>query len=416
MTSAIHHTLSHWHIVTAWIVFLASYLVFAIGKLPGTKIDRPAMAVIGAVLMFVFGILGPREAIVSIDFTTLVLLFSMMLIVAALHLSGFFEWVTRLAIEHLSPGQLLPGVIFVSGVLSAFLVNDIVCLVMAPLILGVCRRMRVRPLAYLLALATASNIGSTATITGNPQNILIGSISGISYRDFLQHLGPIALIGLFIDWGVLHWIHLRNGNAVTNGPAVEETTGRQAEMHPAWPVIVTIGVLAGFLAGFSPALVAATGGALLLVQRHDSPKAIYGDVDWSLLMLFLGLFLIIGGAQQAGITTQLLSGAERLNLHNAVIFTGVVTLLSNIVSNVPAVMLLKGLVPQFHNPHNAWLLLAMTSTLAGNLTITGSIANIIVVEKARREAHISFGQYLRIGVPVTLLTLTVGLLWLRLLP
>src|SRR5580704_10199058 len=130
MTSALGHTLSHWHIVIAWTIFLASYLVFGIGKLPGTKIDRPAMAVIGAVLMFVFGVLTPRPAIDSIDFTTLVLLFSMMLIVASLHLSGFFQWVTRLAIDHLSAARLLPGVIFVSGVLSAFLVNDIVCLVM----------------------------------------------------------------------------------------------------------------------------------------------------------------------------------------------------------------------------------------------------------------------------------------------
>ncbi len=414
MTSAIGHTLSHWHIVIAWLIFLASYLVFAIGRLPGTKIDRPAMAVIGAVLMFVFGILGPKEAIASIDFTTLVLLFSMMLIVASLHLSGFFEWTTRLAIEHLSPGQLLPGVIFVSGVLSAFLVNDVVCLVMAPLILGLCRRMRLRPLAYLLALATASNIGSTATITGNPQNILIGSISGIPYRNFLAHLGPIALIGLFIDWAVLHWIHLRNGNHFASGPAAEDTVSyREPEMHPAWPITVSIGVLAGFLLGFPPALVAATGGALLLVQRRHSPKAIYGDVDWSLLVLFLGLFLIIGGAEQAGITKELLGAAERLNLHNATIFTAVVTLLSNIVSNVPAVMLLKGLVPQFRNPHNAWLLLAMSSTLAGNLTITGSVANIIVVEKARREAHVGFVEYMKIGVPVTLLTLGVGLLWLR---
>ncbi len=213
MTSAIGHTLSHWHIVVAWLIFLASYLVFAIGRLPGTKIDRPAMAVIGAVLMFVFGVLTPKSAVESIDFTTLVLLFSMMLIVASLHLSGFFEWITRLAIEHLSPQQLLPGIIFISGILSAFLVNDIVCLVMAPLILGLCKRMRLRPVPYLLALATASNIGSTASITGNPQNILIGSISGISYRDFLAHLGPVALLGLFVDWALLHWIHLRNGES-----------------------------------------------------------------------------------------------------------------------------------------------------------------------------------------------------------
>jgi len=414
MTSAIGHTLSHWHIVVAWTIFLASYLVFAIGRLPGTKIDRPAMAVIGAVLMFVFGVLTPKPAVESIDFATIVLLFSMMLIVASLHLSGFFEWITQLAIEHLSPTQLLPGIIFIGGILSAFLVNDIVCLVMAPLILGLCKRMRLRPVPYLLALATASNIGSTATITGNPQNILIGSISGIPYRTFMAHLGPVALVGLFIDWALLHWVHLRNGNesdAAT--PEASASESRESEMHPAFPVLVSLGVLAGFIAGFPPALVAATGGALLLVQRKHSPKAIYGDVDWSLLMLFLGLFLIIGGAQQAGITQELLGLAERLNLHNSIVFVSVVTMLSNIVSNVPAVMLLKGLIPQFHNPQSAWLMLAMSSTLAGNLTITGSVANIIVVEKARSEAHIGFVEYMRIGVPVTLATIAVGMLWLH---
>ncbi len=186
-------------------------------------------------------------------------------------------------------------------------------------------------------------------------------------------------------------------------------------MHPAFPMIVSLGVLVGFFCGFSPALVAAAGGAVLLIQRRHSPQAIYGDVDWSLLMLFLGLFLIIGGAEQAGISQQLLGVAERLNLHNSLIFTAVVTLLSNIVSNVPAVMLLKGLIPQFHDPQNTWLMLAMSSTLAGNLTITGSVANIIVVEKARGEAHIGFLDYMKIGVPVTLATLAIGLLWLHFL-
>ena len=418
MTSAVGQALSGSHVVIAWIVFLASYLVFAIGRLPGTKIDRPAMAVIGAVLMFAFGVLTPAPAIQSIDFATLVLLFSMMLIVASLHLSGFFEWITGLAIEHLSPQQLIPGVIFVSGILSAFLVNDIVCLVMAPLILGLCKRMRLRPVPYLLALATASNIGSTATITGNPQNILIGSLSGIPYRTFLAHLGPVALAGLFIDWAILHWIHLRNGNNLSIDPPREPeeiTVSRQPEMHPAFPIIVSLGVLIGFLCGYPPALVAAAGGAVLLIQRKHPPMAIYGDVDWSILMLFVGLFLILGGAEQAGITHELLGFAQRLNLHKPLAFVTVVTLLSNIVSNVPAVMLLKGLVPSFHNSQGAWLGLAMSSTLAGNLTITGSVANIIVVEKARREAHIGFLDYMRIGVPVTLLTIAVGMLWLRFL-
>ena len=413
MISTIGHTLPHFQIVIAWLIFLASYLVFGIGHLPGTKIDRPAMAVIGAVSMFVFGVLTPKLAIESVDFATLVLLFSMMLIVASLHLSGFFEGVAHLVIEHLSPRQLLPGIVFTSGLLSAFLVNDVVCLVMAPLVLGVCKRMGVKPLPYLLALATASNIGSTATITGNPQNILIGSISGIGYRDFLVHLGPVAFLGLFVDWALLYWIFLRHQSPSEHVPVNQPArTVSDPQIHPAWAVSVTLGVLLGFLIGFPPPLVAATGGALLLVQRQRSPKAVYGDVDWSLLMLFLGLFLILGGAEQAGITQQLLDLAERLNLHSPVILTAVVTLLSNVVSNVPAVMLLKGLPPQFRDVHHAWLLLAMSSTLAGNLTITGSVANIIVVEKARREAHISFLEYMKIGVPVTVVTLAIGLLWL----
>jgi Na+/H+ antiporter NhaD/arsenite permease-like protein len=274
--------------------------------------------------------------------------------------------------------------------------------------------MKLHPLPYLLGLATASNIGSAATITGNPQNILIGSVSGVSYRDFVAHLGPVALIGLFVDWALLHFIFLRSdGKGAQPYPGKIETHHKAPETYLAWPMTVTLGVLAGFLLGFSPPLVAAAGGALLLVQRHREPRAIYGDVDWSLLVLFLGLFLILGGAEQAGITRELLGFAERLNLHDSVIFAAVVTLLSNIASNVPTVMLLKGLVPQFHDVHRAWLLLAMSSTLAGNLTITGSVANIIVVEKARAEAHISFVEYMKIGVPVTVITMAIGLLWLR---
>lgn len=414
MVVVIAQELSHSHIVITWAIFLVSYFVFAVGHLPGTKIDRPAMAVIGAVLMFLAGALAPAQAIASIDFATIVLLFSMMLIVASLHLAGFFQWVSHLVIEHLTPGQLLPGIVFTSGILSAFLVNDVVCLVMAPLVLGICKRMKLPPLTYLLGLATASNIGSVATITGNPQNILIGSVSGIPYRDFVAHLGPVALIGLFVDWALLHFLFHRNDSAVAKVfPAKASIQNHAPETHLAWPLTVTFAVLVGFIIGFPPPLVAAVGGALLLVQRHREPRAIYGDVDWSLLVLFLGLFLILGGAEQAGITRQLLATAERLNLHNSVIFATVVTLMSNVASNVPTVMLLKGLVSQFHDARSAWLLLSMSSTLAGNLTITGSVANIIVVEKARAEAPVSFVQYMRIGVPVTLITLSVGLLWLH---
>lgn len=405
--------LAHWHMVAAWTIFLASYFVFAFGRLPGTKIDRTAMAVIGAVAMFVFRVLSPENAIASIDFGTLVLLFSMMLIVASLHLAGFFDWISRLVIEHLSPRQLLPGVIFTSGILSAFLVNDIVCLFMAPLLLELCKRMRLRPVPYLLGLATAANIGGTASVTGNPQNMLIGSLSGISYRDFLAHLGPVAALGLFVDWAVLHWIGLRGNiyDGQADSPA-GDTAPAHREERPAWALTVTAAVLIGFMLGVPPPLAAAAGGALLLVRRTRQPGEIYNEVDWPLLVLFVGLFLIIGGAEQAGVGGELLRWGERLNLHNHVIFASVVTFLSNIVSNVPAVMLLKGLVPHFRDSHTTWLLLAMSSTLAGNLTITGSVANIIVVEKARAVAHISFWDYMKVGVPVTLVTQAIGLLWL----
>ena len=416
MIIGFRHALAHWQIIAAWAIFLASYFVFAFGRFPATRIDRTAMAVIGAVMMFVFRIVTPQSAIESIDFGTLVLLFAMMLIVASLHLAGFFDWVANRVILHLSPRQLLPGVIFTSGVLSAFLVNDVVCLFMAPLILDICKRMGVRPLPYLLALATASNIGGAATITGNPQNMLIGSVSGIDYRHFLAHLGPVAAIGLLIDWAVIYWFYLHSKESVVELPGSaprEEIVSPPAKLRLLWPVVVTIAVLVGFFLGFRPPLVAAAGGAVLLVRRTRDPRDIYGDVDWSLLVLFLGLFLIVGGAEHAGITATLLQAAENLNLHNTVIFTSVVALLSNLVSNVPAVMLLKNLIPQFQDPHTMWLMLAMSSTLAGNLTITGSVANIIVVEKARTVTHISFFEYMKTGVPITLATLFVGLLWLQ---
>src|SRR5919201_1936051 len=175
--------------LAAYLIFFGSYFVFALGKFPGMKIDRPGAAIIGAVLMVAFRIVGPHDALAYLDFATLVLLFSMMLIVANLHLAGFFDWLAEWVIYRLQPHHLLPKVIFTSGLLSGFLVHDNI---------------------YLLAVATGSNIGSVATITGNPQNILIGSVSRISYLEFIMHLGPVAVIGLLADWALIHRLFLRS--------------------------------------------------------------------------------------------------------------------------------------------------------------------------------------------------------------
>ena len=398
-------------LAAAYVVFFASYLVFALGKLPGLKIDRPGAAIIGAVGMFAFGIVHPNDSLRFIDFSTLVLLFSMMLIVGNLHLVGFFEWIAGFVLRRLRPTHLLPAVIFTCGLLSAFFVNDIVCLVMVPLVLSITGCMRLPPLPYLLAVATASNIGSVATITGNPQNMLVGSYSGIPYRDFIFHLGPVAVIGLFLDWFVLHWLH---GRSMEAAGAIDETIPLpQLELSRLRkPVFIVTVVVAGFFFGVPPAMMAALGAAVLLISRTLEPRKLYRDVDWGLLVFFVGLFLIVGGAENAGIVQQALSFAQHWNLQKLGVFTVAVALLSNVVSNVPAVMLVKSLVPGFANPHSAWLGLAMASTLAGNLTITGSVANIIVVESAKPQLEIGFWDYFRAGLPITVATLIVGWAWI----
>jgi Na+/H+ antiporter NhaD/arsenite permease-like protein len=267
--------------------------------------------------------------------------------------------------------------------------------------------MRLPPLPYLLAVATASNIGSVATITGNPQNMLIGSFSHIAYRDFLFHLGPVAGVGLLVDWAVLHWLYLRAPEADI---LVAEGVPASLKMPQMWKTVIVMAlVVVGFFAGVPPAMISALGAAILLIERTLEPRQLYDQIDWGLLVFFIGLFLIVGGAENAGITNRLLDFATHWNLQHAASFTLVTAVLSNLLSNVPAVMLLKSLIPGFADPHTAWLILAMASTLSGNLTITGSVANIIVVERARPEVTIGFRDYFRV---VTLTTLFFGWAWL----
>ena len=335
----------------------------------------------------------------------------MMVVVGCLHLAGFFEWITEQIVKRLKPRHLLPTVIFITGVLSAFFVNDIICLVMVPFALIATRRMGLKPLPYLLAVATASNIGSVATITGNPQNMLIGSFSGLSYRYFLLRLGPVAAIGLLLDWILIRKL-FGDEHVPEEAEGISAATSHVTLRELRKPAIVVALVLAGFLGGVPPAMMAAIGAALMLITRTRNPRLVYDEVDWGLLVFFVGLFLIVGGAENAGLSGELFAVADRFNLQNTGVLTAVTALLSNVVSNVPAVMVLKALVPSFHDPHTGWLVLAMASTLAGNLTITGSVANLIVVERAHDEVHIGFWDYSRVGIPVTLLTLAVGWAWL----
>ena len=391
-----------------------TYLGLALGRLPFLRVDRTGVAIIGGATVVVSGLLPWDRAVAAVDAHTLVLLFGMMIVAAYLRLSGFFRLVTYAAVRRAhTPVGLLGLIIVAAGVLSALFVNDVVCLVMAPIVLDLARRLRLPPVPYLVALATAANVGSVATLTGNPQNMLVGSFSGISYRAFLLREAPVAVIGLAVVFAVI-WLAYRR-RLPTALPT--EAIAEPGVVHRALMIKTVAAVsvmLVAFLAGVPIALVAIGGAAYCLLTRRVNPDKVYREIDWGLLVLFTGLFVVIGGVEASGLAGQILDAAAAVGLSRPAVLTAVTAVLSNLVSNVPAVLLFKTVIPTFGEPARAWLLLAMASTLAGNLTILGSVANLIVVEQARGAGiRIGFLEYSRVGVPVTALTLLVG--WLLLI-
>ena len=393
------------------LIFAATYLVLAVGRLPGFRVDRTGAAIIGATLMLATGVLTVEQAYDAINYDTIMLLFGMMIVVANLRLSGFFTVVSAWVVEHARrPIVLLAGIVAVAGVFSAFFVNDTMCLVLTPLVLEITTRLRRRPVPYLLAVAMGSNIGSVATITGNPQNMMIGSFSHISYGAFAAALAPVAAIGLAITVAVLALIY-RDEFRVENELYAPHRPVRVNRVLLWKSVAVSAAMLVFFFAGQPVPKVALIAGAVLLVTRRIKPEKVYREIDWSLLVLFIGLFIVIAGLERTPAAADLFAYASRYHLERAAPMSIFAALLSNLVSNVPAVLVFKGFVVQLPDPVRAWLTLAMSSTLAGNLTVLGSVANLIVIERARRQVEISFWEYARAGVPLTLLTILIGV-WL----
>ncbi len=397
----------------ALLIFAATYIVMAVGKLPGFYLDRAGAALLGASLMIAAGVLSLEQALQAIDFATLALLLGMMIVVGNLRLSGFFRLVNNWIVTRARhPLLLLLAVVVTSGFFSAFLVNDAICLVLTPLVLDLVVRLERNPAPYLLAIAMASNIGSTAMITGNPQNILIGGFSQIPYVAFAAHLAPVAGIGLVLAFVLIAGLYPSEfwTRAQLRGTPLPAHAHRPLAVKS---VLIALAMMAGFFAGQPPAKLAIIAGGLSLLTRAVKSRKIYGEIDWPLLLMFAGLFAVVAGFEKAVLSPRLVAELTGGRLNHTGTLSLVTAVLSNLVSNVPAVLLLKPFVARLADPRHAWLVIAMASTLAGNLTVLGSVANLIVVQWARlRGVTLGFWEYFRVGAPLTALTILVGVWWL----
>lgn len=401
--------------VVSAVILAFVLLVFTIGKSPLFRVDRAGAAVIGAMSVIASGALSFDEASAAVDHRTIVILFSMMILVANLNAAGFFEQTGRFLLRIANTRtQLLLAITLASGLLSAFCINDVVCLLFTPVVLSICKKTGAEPLPYLLATAMSSNIGSAATLLGNPQNILIASLSKLSFLDYLTTALPFSLLGLSLVYGLLR-IRYR---ALLDLPLQAQATPDASVCHPYLikkALAVLIIILGGYAFGGDLAVLSGAGGAFLLVTRRVKPNKIYAGIDFNLLIMFIGLFVVVAGVEKSGLLHSFTGSLPADCLQSPAFFSLLTVLLSNIVSNVPAVLLLNYFIP---SPDGAvwWKALALLSTFAGNLTITGSIANLIVAEIAAKEGvRIDFRDYFLIGFPLTLLLCLGVTYWFHLI-
>jgi Na+/H+ antiporter NhaD/arsenite permease-like protein len=405
---------THWQKeIVATAIFAITYVLISGRQLKILPLNRPAAALLGAVLMVSTGVMTPERAYRAVNYDTLVLLLGMMLISAYLYLAHFFEWSADLVLKlSRTPQRLLLYLTVTSGILSALLVNDTICLMLTPLVVAVIRRGKLPLLPFLIALATSANLGSVATLVGNPQNMIIGQFSRIPFSEFACSLVPAALVGLAINFGIVSF-GFRN---VLHAAAISR------EPHPvplldrrlfAIVCIVLLSIFACFIAGLNLAWTALAGAALMMVLARRDTHEVLKLVDWHLLVFFAALFVVIEGVNDTGLP-------DAIYLHLQPMFGVHATAQawnlswfavagSNIFSNVPFVLVAGKWIPHFADPELMWKVLALATTFAGNLTIVGSVANMIVVESAREQLQIGFWDYARFGIPITILTTVAGI-------
>lgn len=401
----------------ALIVFLLTYLGVALGEIPGLAIDRTGIALLGAVAMIAFGVLDTEAAAAAVDHPTILLLFGLMVVSSQFRLGGFYTHValglTR-AMER--PRRFLWHAMLVSAVLSAILANDIVCLAFTPVLAWSLAQRRLNPIPFLLGLALASNIGSAATLIGNPQNMLIGQVGRLTFGHFFLWCVVPSALSLAAAFGIVCARY--RGRWRVEAPPVAQ--GDWPVYNPAQSrkgLVVTAALVAAFFTPVPRELSALVAAGVLLCSRKMATRSLMGLVDWHLIALFIGLFVVVRGFEDSGWPAWLVERTRAVGFRLDEPFTlaGVAVVLSNLVSNVPAVMLLTKFLPQSHP--ESWYVLALASTFAGNLITIGSIANLIVIEQAKQSGiEISFREHARVGVPATVASLAILAAWILIVP
>jgi Na+/H+ antiporter NhaD/arsenite permease-like protein len=393
-------------------IFLAVYIGMALGRWPGLKIDRTGIAVLGGIVLYATGVVTNTMVLQAIEFPTLIVLFGLMVLSAQFAACGFYDWCSaRIAATHASPVAILALTVSIAGMMSAVLVNDIVVFAMTPMLIKGLSRRGLDPRPYLIALAGAANAGSAATVIGNPQNILIGQVGRLEFWSFVSACGPPAVLALLTVFSVI-WIvwrrklsRLVERDSIIDIPPVDHFGIGKA-------VLATAALLALFstrLPHVSDVLIVT---AVLLVSRRLATREILGLVDWHLLVLFAGLFVVTSALAETGLPADALAALSAAGIEPKGLLPMALSMLvgSNAIGNVPTIVLLLAVFREL--PAETLYAMAALSTLAGNLLVVGSLANIIVVERAK-DAGVTLGflEHARCGVPIALVSLALAIAW-----
>jgi len=411
---------NHWQQeLVATVIFGITYVLISGRQLKILPLNRPAAALLGAVLMVSTGVMTPERAYRAVNYDTIVLLLAMMLVSAYLSLARFFEWAADVVLEFShTPGRLLLYLILTSGTLSALLMNDTICLMLTPLVIAVIRRGKLPLLPYLIALATSANIGSVATLVGNPQNMIIGHFSRIPFAQFSLALAPAAVVGLAINFIILR-IGFRSALRAATIEREPHPVPKLDRILFAIVCIVFVSIFVCFVAGLNLAWTALAGAALVMVLARRDTHEVLKLIDWHLLVFFAALFVVVDGLTNTGLPDAIYRHLQPVFGSSVAAQAWNLTWFSiagsNIFSNVPFVLVAGKWITRFAEPVLMWKVLALATTFAGNLTIIGSVANMIVVESAREHLEIGFWDYARFGIPITVLTTVAGMLVLLIL-